>query len=61
MCNGIHHKTTNIYDVIVDVRNNQKQVRDANPEYDSVDTSQGTKERDKNSPKNQVEKTVKQF
>jgi len=30
------------------------EVRDANPEYDSVEASQGTKVRDKNSPKNQA-------
>ena len=42
--------------MIYNVRNNQYQVRDANPEYDSVEASQGTKVCDKNSPKNQVEK-----
>ena len=47
--------------MIYNVRNNQLQVRDTNPEYDSVEASQGTKVRDKNSPKNQVEKTAKKF
>ena len=31
-----------------------EQVRDTNPEYDSVDASQGTKASDSHSPKNQV-------
>ena len=47
--------------MIYNVRNNQYQVRDANPEYDSVEASQGTKVCDKNSPKNQVEKTAKKI
>ena len=44
---SINSEATNI---IRDV----EQVRDTNPEYDSVDASQGTKASDSHSPKNQV-------
>ena len=36
------------------LRINSEQVRDTNPEYDSVDASQGTKASDSHSPINQV-------